>query len=828
MNLTIIGENGFELDMNPGTVVQVNFFNPIFSTEVLRGSYTYTFSLPMSPTNKLFFGFSDHINSLATYQKEYTGLKFKSGVIEMPCTLSLDSITSDGFNVSLYLASGAVADKLRNKIMPDVPTETVDVKTEIQFVSYRITLLAPPVMNAYLFATVRYETAGPTYDDYVYGIEYTGQTAAELMIAIAAQISVYRPIQNYSAGTNYMEYDLALDPATDEIYASDQDNNLGNTFPGATWNYLCDKADWPTKRAEYNSALDNRNWWKYDLFNANKAFKAFSNGESITLYDNYGETYTLNFNSFNQFLDQNNDVGYWSFLGGINYTYPTADIFNDYLPIYLTRKVNNAVPGENFVAYPILNPTFSPNPEYCGVVNYWKNNAFFGNDYDFGWLQKHAHSISVNALYAIQKMHDYLESEFDKDSDMPNISNNNFIIDLYLFSNYSADRFTKFKPSGTSPWLESDLGANILNVSQFLPPISLGDFINGFRNYFFLGVFFDFFSNRVKYRKLSDVLTDFENAYELTDIAGNFQEIIYEDPKGFFLNYTNDPADELISVFTNDIYNLELNLVSAVATFASLPASPNENDLALVIDEDQYYLAVRIFDATIEWQYFSKNLYGLELPDADDNVLTIYQPKASTTLMYTGHDWLEGAEYFPPFFIQSINNTYRVGDFVLNQNGDYFECLVEHENIPLTNGTYWAARNYDFVKMPMTSISRNSKTFKEKTKCTLRFLYYAGLVTNPAGGTDIVPFATNDAGALGSLKWEGDYGLYNVWGKDWINFVQKRKRTVIQIPMNETLLQELRPDRLIKIHNQYYLYSEMKTSFPMENNLATITLYSIS
>ena len=73
-----------------------------------------------------------------------------------------------------------------------------------------------------------------------------------------------------------------------------------------------------------------------------------------------------------------------------------------------------------------------------------------------------------------------------------------------------------------------------------------------------------------------------------------------------------------------------------------------------------------------------------------------------------------------------------------------------------------------------------------------------------------MPFATNDAGSLGSLKWEGDYGLYNVWGKDWINFVQKRKRTVIQIPMNEILLQELRPDRLIKIHNQYYLYINNK------------------
>jgi len=138
----------------------------------------------------------------------------------MPCTISLDSITSDGFNVSLYLASGAVADKLKEKLMTDVPTESVDVKTEIQFASYRLTLLDPPVMNEYLYATVRYETAGPTFEEYVYGIEYTGQTAEELMIAIAGQINVYRPILNHSSGTNYMEYDLALDPATDYIYAS--------------------------------------------------------------------------------------------------------------------------------------------------------------------------------------------------------------------------------------------------------------------------------------------------------------------------------------------------------------------------------------------------------------------------------------------------------------------------------------------------------------------------------------------------------------------------------------------------------------------------------
>lgn len=824
MNLTLIAEDGTQLDLNPGTVVQVNFFNSIFSTEVLRGSYTYTFALPMSPVNKLFFGFSDHINSLATYQKEYTGLKFKSGMIEMPCTLSLDSISSEGFNVSLYLASGAVADKLKEKLLTDITTETIEVKDEIQFAQYRLTMLAPPTMNEYLYATVRYETAGPTYDEYVYGIEYTGQTDSELMIAIAEQINNYRPIQGYDASYNYMEYDLVIDNTTDSIYASDQDNNLGNAFPGATWLFLCYKHQWPTKRAEYNSSGDNRNWWKYDLFLANKAFGAYSNGNLITLYERTGPSYTLNFDSFNQYLDQNNNVGYWAFLGGINYTYPLAEIYNDYLPVYLTKKVKNANAGENFIAFPYLNPTFSPHPDYCGIVNYWKGGGFSGNDYDYNDFQTHAHSISINALYAIQKLHDYLSNEFDGAADMPNISDNNFIIGLYLFSNYSADRYVKFYRTG---WKESDLGANILNLSQYLPPITLGDFLNGFRNYFFLGIFFDFFSTKVKYRKLADVLTDFANAIDLTAEVGQFQEIVYENPKGIFLQYSHDPGDELIGKFTNDIFNNEFTLLAAVADFASLPASPDENDLCLVIDEDQYYLAVRSFDATIEWQYFSKNLYGLELPDNDGNTVTIYQPKASTTLMYTGHDWLDGPRYFPPFFIQNSEITYRVGDYVLDENGDYYECLVEHSNQPLSSATYWAVRTFDILKMPMSSISRNSKTFKEKTKCTLRFLYYYG-VEQPIGTSEAYPFATNDAGYLGSLKWEGDYGLYNMFGKEYIDFVNKRKRTTVQLPMNETLLQELRPDRLIKIHNQFYLYSEIKASFPMENGLATLTLYSIN
>jgi hypothetical protein len=824
MNLTLIAEDGTQLDLNPGTVVQVNFFNSIFSTEVLRGSYTYTFALPMSPVNKLFFGFSDHINSLATYQKEYIGFKFKSGIIEMPCTLSLDSISGDGFNVSLYLASGAVADKLKEKLLTDITTETIEVKDEIQFAQYRLTFIASPVMNEYLYATVRYETAGPTYDEYVYGIEYTGQTESELMVAIAEQINTYRPIPGYDAGYNYMEYDLVIDNTTDSIYASDQDNNLGNPFPGGTWLFLCYKHQWPTKRAEYNSSGDNRNWWKYDLFLANKTFGAYSNGNSITLYERTGPSYTLNFDSFNQYLDQNNNVGTWAFLGGINYTYPLAEIYNDYLPVYLTKKIKNAIAGENFIAFPHLNPTFSPHPDYCGIVNYWKNGGFWGNDYDFNDFQTHAHSISINTLYTIQKLHDYLSNEFDAATDMPNISDNSFIIGLYLYSNYSADRFTKFNSGG---WKESDLGANILNLSQYLPPITLGDFLNGFRNYFFLGIFFDFFSTKVKYRKLADVLTDFTNAIDLTAEVGQFQEIVYENPKGIFLQYSHDPGDELIAKFTNDIYNNEFKLLTPVADYASLPASPDENDLCLVIDEDQYYLAVRSFDATVEWQYFSKNLYGLELPDDDGNTVTIYQPKASTTLMYTGHDWLEGPRYFPPFFIQNSEITYRVGDYVLDENGDYYECLVEHSNQPLSSGTYWAIRTFDILKMPMSSISRNSKTYKEKTKCTLRFLYYYG-VEQPTGTFESYPFASNDAGYLGSLKWEGDYGLYNSFGKEWIEFVNKRKRTMVQLPMNETLLQELRPDRLIKIHNQFYLYSEIKASFPMENGLATLTLYSIN
>jgi hypothetical protein len=350
--------------------------------------------------------------------------------------------------------------------------------------------------------------------------------------------------------------------------------------------------------------------------------------------------------------------------------------------------------------------------------------------------------------------------------------------------------------------------------------------MNGARAYLYFGIWIDWFTGRIVYRHLKNILTDFANAIDLTALISDFREISYTDPDGFDIQYTHDGGDGFISDQVKDIEDDSFILLAPVATRASLAASPVENNLCLVIDEDQYYLAVLLFENVIEWQSYSKNLFGVKT----GNAKTVYQPKAATPMMYSGHDFARGPKEIPVQFIRSTEITYREGDVVQDTDGDFYTCTAEHADKAITNTSYWSPGpdQYKWL-LPMTAQARSSRNFKEKSGCSLRFLAYKGLLENPYNGDpdDKYPQATNDLGADGSLKIDGTYGLYQERGKEWIEFLSTTKKAIATIPMDEALMRSIKPWSMFKVSNQYYLLGEVKVSFPLNSAPAEITLYSV-
>jgi hypothetical protein len=301
---------------------------------------------------------------------------------------------------------------------------------------------------------------------------------------------------------------------------------------------------------------------------------------------------------------------------------------------------------------------------------------------------------------------------------------------------------------------------------------------------FFLGCWFDVFQSKVYWRPLKNVLSDLSVAIDLSHLVGPITEISYSNPDGWLMTSKNDPSDAVIQdLVVGDLGTEDVTVLSDVNFTNQLPSSQIDGAFCLVKSTETWYKNVKQIDGTFEWIYYSKDLYNLKL----GNGQTAYSVPGSTTLMYMGA-----------------------------------ETAIEQ-------GYEW--------KVPYVSQPRYSKNYQEKTESTLRFLSYAGLVENPYDENNQYPLATNnlyrEMGQLypsspgGSLKWGGEFGIYNQFGKEWLSFFETAKQFSVSFPINESVLSQLKPWLPIKIRNQYFLYSNLKVNFPLESGLADIKLYLI-
>jgi hypothetical protein len=79
----------------------------------------------------------------------------------------------------------------------------------------------------------------------------------------------------------------------------------------------------------------------------------------------------------------------------------------------------------------------------------------------------------------------------------------------------------------------------------------------------------------------------------------------------------------------------------------------------------------------------------------------------------------------------------------------------------------------------------------------------------------------------GSLRWEGDKGLYNQFAKPWLIFKSNAKDATASIRFTASLLSRLKPWLLVKIENQYFMWSKIEVPFPLDSGFGKIFLHRL-
>ncbi len=231
-----------------------------------------------------------------------------------------------------------------------------------------------------------------------------------------------------------------------------------------------------------------------------------------------------------------------------------------------------------------------------------------------------------------------------------------------------------------------NIGHAIRKAADHLPGNSCAEFLQELEKLLAFRIFPDESTNKVRIIFLKNIINS-NDVEDLSDIASIETEQSLDMIDGFKLSY-EDPSDD--ARWSDRITELEpmLNIKDSVATFAALPIIGSENnDLRLVTSENCYYRFITVsFTKVSGWEFYSENVLPMQTASGK---LTI-ESKFSPVLTVKAANFLWA-------------NVEKEGKFIIldeRANDDYrlFFYRGDLQNFPtpvplLTNDVYNAAGN---------------------------------------------------------------------------------------------------------------------------------------
>lgn len=473
---------------------------------------------------------------------------------------------------------------------------------------------------------------------------------------------------------------------------------------------------------------------------------------------------------------------------GGNTFLPTDDFNTGDMVTHMGLAAASTYPTYDYTFFPVKNPTFydgSDNDDlksdFCRYLNYYVSGKFHGNGESALSPSVYAFSACPFAymLYVFSQCFVNFgytaEGSFLDDSEIKK---------LVIYNNYALDNEVKAYDTGASL---GNSWAKTMDLKNHVPDMSVGAFINAIKQTFFIALFYDLENKSVVIKTLNDILDDpdYDDWTDKVDPTTDDED--GNDSDGYIISPDQDSDDDKIDERVKN--TSAFTIQDAVDDIADLPAIGNAaGDLRLVNNLNSYYKADQIYDSstgtyTWTWSFYSENIGSYTVGNGKD--------KISLGLATTAMERITGAS-----------------------GGDYNWWIpsVEQEG----SGTGFSMGKNDF---------------------SLRLLFYRGLQTGYLVDNSPMtyPMATSldkdyDYSSIGNytLAIDGENGIYQKWGKKWLDFKQNTRIIEKNVRLTQTDIQNLDFSRKKRINNVNYLLAKIDFTDTMQGmKIAACLFYKV-
>lgn len=773
MSLQLIAPDGTELDLKSNTRINLSLYNSIFESEILKGSFSYSFMLPLSDKNQRFFKFPQNVSAKHNFQSEYPDFVLKSGLVSFMCLLKVRSITEDGINVNVFTGSGQFAAVLKNTPMKAIPMDEVLLPIRFgAFIHAYMGLYNPGPSEGDLIRTqIVYQTI-PGYQPFQITIDVKFRTNGVTTIGdIVESINNPKFPDEFVFGNAYTQYDVVYDQNGNFWEAAEANEGfpLVDYFSGGKWFFIGSKSIWQ----EYRRNTYSQPWRYADPMNDKRLFAEATEGQipffnSFKIYDTRSFTPDL-------FLLAN-------CFGNIGPTY-LFDIYdsnvnpNNFYTQY-NNMLNSYMKGKNALSmtdasadhvFPcIINPEFNSNDDFQGQINYYDNDNFVFNSDVLGSRYKYAISPQLTLKYVLKKLFEFLGYEW----------NNDFFNDLsraskIVFSNRINNQVGTYTGN-----FYLDVFASKYYLGDCLPEATIAQFINAVRNFFFWGLFVDLNRKKITIKTFDDVLDG--EILDWSDIATPVKNIDYNFNDGFYAYYKNSSKDN----YRKDRIQPSLKVIGRftfgipVSSISELPFDEDELGIVRYVKSNDSFYQFRLDqgDVVPGWKFLSEN--------------------------FTGEIFGNG-EYRHDVGADSLHMSTRVKK----------------------TGVTW--------KVPYCEMECFSRYNSLSSRSEIRFLNYLGL--QPDSSNAMYPMASNDNRRLNNsltsvqthTRLENSEGLVNTSGKRFVDFIQNTHDIQYDVILDQVSFSKFDFSKRVKIGNQLFLVKSLSLTLPLDFGLAKAVLCPI-
>ena len=284
----------------------------------------------------------------------------------------------------------------------------------------------------------------------------------------------------------------------------------------------------------------------------------------------------------------------------------------------------------------------------------------------------------------------------------------------------------------------------IINIANHVPNVLITDFLIGLKNMFGLGYFFNHSNKTVSIKTFKDIIINPDYIEWSHNCFPSYTVSLKDKITGVKLISKFDSAD----ANSNKITEIDENnciLESPVATFSHLSTGAPYDQVAtvrLVLDENNYYILKLHYDRSRYWDLFSYNSQPFKV--GKPPYMKIETPFSSLMMHNGSNERPYGGQrsWLTPHIDQKGNT---VSGLQLNKS----------------TGLYF--KGHDFAP---------------------RLLFYRGMqnastADYPLGSCDVYDYSGSkipDANL--ALKWDGIYGLYENFWKEWLHWYMNIRKAV--------------------------------------------------